>query len=634
MADNENESVLLNDYHNQNCFAYLKEISDTPRALLDMLFGKDEFTELKNLLTQEDYRYDPSISYANLYSRFLSILEENASTLNTYFEKDEDYKKWFNRIYANPNKILFETFELFKDKLAQRSLIDARPEEMVATALDAFAGSNTTHMFTPKDMGSYVGRLVALLSSNFKPMLTTSIPSTRNYNYTSQNPQYPQELRFGTQAQRHEDEVRVSPLFEEWLRVHQHEDKIKHVYFNLLGADRTDFEGKKETAMTEALTNLEQNHTNIAVITLPADKGLMEAKAYQDREQNISASSAFEEMKEIVLGTSKLPIKDFYVSDQIKLKLYAAGKEEEKVQELLVKSFKKMGIEPNQDTQLSTAQRQAVWFDFCKYEFPNFVLKKLQPSTWNASCKDAIDRGGVASSYLNLMRSFESPSPMSRDEFEQSLHAAAAVVKGRGLNHHYEMIWNAVDHYVDANFERLAEEPNKHWLIHWRNDNTPYSAAQSQDYLYKVINQNRELINKVPVQPDDNITKQLKENSIKVLMAVKEELFNRDDAAKPVSGKRLLLEVASKTTQLAYEPHDQNTRNQLNGALDELNKSSIFQPICKILVSFIDFLAKYFTAVKSMQGAFYSTLVRYANKREAINKIRGLSQDPQPPHPH
>ena len=628
MNDKYDKLESLHDYHNRNCFAYLKEISNTPTNLLSTLFNKDEFAELINLLNDENYLYNPDISYANLYSCFLLTLEENASDLKKYFEDIESYKKWFNLIYANPNDILFKTFELFKDKLAQRSLVDARPEKMVSTALDAFVDSKTTHMFTPKAMGSLIGRFIALCSSNFKPMITTSIPSIRNYNYTIQHPEYPQELRFGTQAQRHENEVRVSPLFNEWLRIHQNEDKIEHVYFNLLGADRTDFEGNKEKAMTQALADLEQQHDMIAVITLPADKGLMAAKDYQKNQNTIPAKNAFEEMIQIVLGTSTLPIKDFYVSDKIKSKLYEVGKEEDKVKELLEMSFKKMGVvPPYSDINLSKAQRQAIWFDFCKYVFPNFVLNTLQPRTWNASCKDAIDRGGVASSYLNLMRSFESPSPMSRDEFEQSLHAAAAVVKGRGLNHHYEIIWNAVNHYVDANFERLAGQPQQVWLIHWRNDNTPYSVAQSPDYLLKVVNQNLKLIELIPDQGNE-ITQQLKQKATDVIKTVKTELFHEDNAVKPVSGKRLFLEIVSKSTQLTYDPHDQNTRIRLNDALDELNQSSIFQPICKILVSFIDFLAKYFTAVHSMRGDFYSTLVRYADKRDAIEQIKQLSQDP------
>jgi hypothetical protein len=652
MAMGNQEAPTPQDYHNQNCFAYLKAIKITPETLLDALFkeyellidlfneneilsglfDKQQFVELRSILTNPDYKYNPDISYANLYSRFLTILEEKLSTqdpnLVSHFRHESDYKTWFDQIYANKNDVLSQTFELFKDKLSERSLVDPRPEQVVATALNAFVATDSAHLFTPQEMGSALGRFSALISANFKPMLTTSIPSVRNYNYTQQDQQNPQELRFGTQAQRHDDQVRVSPLFKEWLRIHQtnDEDKIDHVYFNLLGADRTDYEGKKEKEMTEALAHLEKDHPNLAMITLPADKGLMQSNAFEESTKAIRAQEAFQQMKAIVMGTSDLAIKDFYVSDRIKGKLYANGTEEDKVTQLLQDSFKKMGINPQQGENISKAQQQAVWFHFCKYQFPDFVLNTLKPNTWNASCKDAIDRGGVASSYLNLMRSFTSENPMSREEFEQSLHAAAAVVKGRGLNHHYEIIWNAINQYVDANFEQLGNTPAQRWLIHWRNDNTPYAVAQSHEYLKKVIEQNQQLIEQIEAPQKPQLS--LKQKSLEVINTVKSELFEDEGkgSAKPTSGKRLLLEVVSKTTQLALEPDVKNTREQLNHALETLNKQSIFKPICRLLTTFIDFLAKHFTSVREMRGNFYSTLVRHGDDRSAVKKLKEDTQ--------
>jgi hypothetical protein len=661
MAMGNQEAPTIQDYHNQNCFEYLKSIKATPKALLDALFGKrktlddlfnqdiflsglfdqQQFDELRNILTNPNYKYKPDISYANLYSRFLTILEDKLSTKNpnleSHFNPQQDYKTWFNQIYANKNNVLSQTFELFKDKLSERSLVGPRPEQVVATALNVFVATDTAHLFTPQEMGSALGRFSALISSNFKPMLTTSIPSVRDYTYTTkEGANYPQELRFGTQAQRHEDEVRVSPLFKEWLRIHQTDikDKIEHVYFNLLGADRTDYEGKKEKEMTDALANLEKEHSNLAIITLPADKGLMQSNAFEESKKNILADDAFKQMKEIVMGKSDLAIKDFYVSDRIKQKLYN-GNEDEIVDKLLRHTFFIMGINLGENQVISKAQQQSLWFDFCKYQFPDFVLNTLKPNTWNASCKDAIDRGGVASSYLNMMRSFTSENPMSREEFEQSLHAAAAVVKGRGLNHHYEIIWNAINHYVDANFEQLANTPAQRWLIHWRNDNTPYAIAQSHEYLKKVIEQNQKLIDKIVPQDDPLVAK-----SREIIDTVKPELFEDYDKglAKLTSGKRLLLEVVSKTTQLALEPAVKNTRDQLNHALETLNEQSIFKPICRLLTTFIDFLAKHFSSVREMRGNFYSTLVRHGDDRSAVKKLKEdtqqlIQEDPQANRP-
>src|SRR5690606_4438159 len=125
------------------------------------------------------------------------------------------------------------------------------------------------------------------------------------------------------------------------------------------------------------------------------------------------------------------------------------------------------GIDPDSDPdfQISPAQRQAVWFHFNKFELPNYIIQTLQPESINFSCKDAIDRGGVSSAYYNLVKSFETDHPLSREEFDQALHAAPAMVKGRGMNHHLKMIWNTVDAYVNANYQAIYEDPQKAWLI-------------------------------------------------------------------------------------------------------------------------------------------------------------------------
>ncbi|AHE66873.1 hypothetical protein Loa_01320 [Legionella oakridgensis ATCC 33761 = DSM 21215] len=88
--------------------------------------------------------------------------------------------------------------------------------------MKSYTTSETSHQYTPQREGGLWRRIRTTTSSTFKPMLTTSIPSTRDYQYTlllrEADKSYPQELRFGTQGQRHQDKPRVSPLFKEWLR--------------------------------------------------------------------------------------------------------------------------------------------------------------------------------------------------------------------------------------------------------------------------------------------------------------------------------------------------------------------------------------------------------------------------------
>jgi len=112
-----------------------------------------------------------------------------------------------------------------------------------------------------------------------------------------------------------------------------------------------------------------------------------------------------------------------------------------------------MGIKP--EDVLSSAQKQAVWLHFIKFELTNYILNKLQPNSYNFSCKDAIDRGTVSSLYYNLHQSFALNQPISRDEFERDLDIAAANVKGRGMNFHRRILWNAIDCYVNADNAKI-----------------------------------------------------------------------------------------------------------------------------------------------------------------------------------
>src|SRR4029078_3445836 len=102
----------------------------------------------------------------------------------------------------------------------------------------------------------------------------------------------------------------------------------------------------------------------------------------------------------------------------------------------------------------------------------------IKPKSFNFSCKDAIDRGALSSTYYNLIKSFTLNDPISKDEFELSLDAAAANVKGRGMNFHRKIIWNTINEYVNANYIELMKDNRKSWLIYWRDMNCPHSRVQ------------------------------------------------------------------------------------------------------------------------------------------------------------
>ena len=147
------------------------------------------------------------------------------------------------------------------------------------------------------------------------------------------------------------------------------------------------------------------------------------------------------------------------------------------LEDLIEKSFKFMGVSPIKKVSLS--KQQAVFFHFIKFEFTHFILDKLQPDSFNISCKDAIDRGGVASAYYNLIKSIKKGAPLSEEEFLRALHGAPTLVKGRGMNFHIKIIWNAIDHFIQAH-DRTSKKTGilptldiPTWLRTWRDDNAP-----------------------------------------------------------------------------------------------------------------------------------------------------------------
>ncbi len=516
---------------NINCFEYLQAIA---RELPTVA----EATELASPLQRvrqycgRHVAYDAKQDYGKLYTQFLLHMEENVVT----YQKQAWFPALIHAIYHNENHALERTHDMLTDVLATTSHTSSEVESKVTQRLGLAASWSAPS--APQFQGGPIGRVLSNISGDFKPQTTTSLACVRRYNFP--NDGAPTEYRMGTQAQRHNREVRVNPLFEAWLDVQkttrdtglgeklrrqneylqeleaanpQSEENIgkakqaiaateyamqqpyTHVYFNNLGLDRPGLRVPgllHEPDLSHALHDLENRHTNIAVITLPADKGLLDLKHVAHyRHATLSKRDVFAELLAIANGTSRREIKDFYVSAAVKAALYGVGTdgapyaenaEQNKLHELLEKSFATLGLDHT--THLTPAQQQAVWFHFCKYEFPQFVLTQLKPLSFNDSCKDGIDRGGVSSAYYNLIHSINLhlkakgegkehlPTTMTQAEFERALHAAPAMVKGRGMNHQREIIWNTIDCYVSAH-AHVLRDTDAAWLIAWRDNHCP-----------------------------------------------------------------------------------------------------------------------------------------------------------------
>jgi hypothetical protein len=352
---------------------------------------------------------------------------------------------------------------------------------------------------TPQNLGSLTQEIWTAISPNFKPQFTTGQPVVKEYQYKEHGyhgEQLPRELHFCTQGQFVNYNARVNPVFTEFLRIqkrHHAEKKITHVYFNHLPKERKPFldfwpfnlmPKSRESFLTNVLEKLSNDeHSNIAVITLPSDQGLMNKSLLAKRDCTIDKTAAFNEILAIAKGKSTAEIKDFHIPQHIKDEIYKDTTEDKELRRLLTLSFDKLGL--TDAKKISPADQQAVLFHYMKFELTNYVLEQINPSTFGMVCKFAIDRGGIGSAYYNLMKSIERGNPFSKAEFERALHAAPTLAKGRGMNHYSKVIWNVIDAYI-AGQDKAAkanhtEATIPNWLRTWH-----YQHAIKGSHAYHV----------------------------------------------------------------------------------------------------------------------------------------------------
>lgn len=581
MSGSFSSPVSSSKIHNRNCFSYLSKviISEHVATLLALPENiRRDFEKVK-------LGWDPCYPYGDAFTAFFSCIDDRIMATYAANPDDEALQAFIFSLYHNDNGVLIETFDAIKQLVLDYVPSNPKAIEEAITAHVKDIGPNVNkRSLTPAEVGSFLGRASALISSNFKPQYSTSLATIRRYQYNEQLPNgryrfgvqtgtRPEEYRLGTPGQRHRGEPRISQVFECWLAVQAKEalrrssiagtapPSITHIYFNNLGRDRSqknlpqNIAPKKEVQITNLLENLETRHTTVAVITLPADKGLMRQSDFNDTLSKYPAGVVREKFLAIAGQTSSRKIKDFFISPKVRKLLFKneAGQYSEQAErtilsELLTQSFAKMGMVEH--ALLSRADRQALWFHFIKFELTNYILRTLQPAGVNFTCKDGIDRGGVSSAYYNLMKSIEIGHPLSIDEFGQALHAAPTMVKGRGMNSNLHVLWNAIDVYVNAQGEAIDGQCS--WLRQWRDFNCPKSRVK--DLLSQRV---EECIRQLESIQWLSTTKTPEQEAIysaglRVLEKIKQQ--SHDD----VSRRRLLLEATVRTISVILSPSTDN----------------------------------------------------------------------------
>ncbi|MFC3909435.1 hypothetical protein ACFORL_10165 [Legionella dresdenensis] len=618
-----NRKITSEKLHNKNCWRFIHQLTipwvmaeqdsssekgnhiqvKPSDVILSRFQAKDPelCDELYRVLVDAEYHADHA--YADLYKRINEYVEENitlfipgtAKKPNEAVYKETIISQLTNQnsressehsilenfiasIYNNNNDILELAYDTLKEVIQEHRPVNQRLTNTISRAIADHGVRINKHSISPADAGSLSGRFRSLVSPNFKPQHTTSLPTIKNYRYKTQ--QKPIEYRIGTQGQRHNGEERVSPLFIAWLDIQRKNavpTKISHIYFNNLGLDREhhDIEGSKEKKLSTVLHRLEEKFSNLVVITLPADKGIMSEEHCFSTKKEIPFQNEFNRIINIAYqrNTSKFGANDFYISPRARKLLfcdenddYSPQVELEILQNLLNNSIARMGLS-NQNL-LSRADCQAIWVDFTKFALPDYIIRTLNPDGFNFSCKDAIDRAASSSIYYNLMKSIEADEPLTREEFERGLHAAAIVVKGRGMNHHINLVWNAINSYVNTNYDSIEKNPQLKWLITWRDFNCPPERVeellplriqQCSAQLQKIKNSNNKKAISKGLEVQTNMAQMLEYGE-----SIIEDL-NKQNKNK-VSGKCLLLEIVSMTPEVVTNPTNRNLNEYARAA--------------------------------------------------------------------
>jgi hypothetical protein len=544
-ADNPNSRINNSDeLHNQNCFAFLK--------ILKPVADKQQVPELTPLF---DFPtdYTKSFAYGNVYTAILERLEQILDNIESR-KSSIDIKKLdpiINAVYHNDNRIIEQTDWLI-NPISKETTPSNNPKHKITNTLKD--KGTDVNKITPQKADKFFN-VIASAYPNYKPQNQTNIPSLKHYDYlkTIKKHNVAVEYRFSTQAQRHDGTLRISPLFKRWLQIRAalatSQSGISHIYFNNLGLDRKlpDVAGFLEHKLSLTLHKLEEDPLlKIAVITLPAAKGLLNPGNYKKNHDALPSNAVYQELLRTAMGSGHPSgISDLLISPKIQKILFPYNEQKIVMQFLLKNCFQTMGIPVN--SFMSTAQKQAVWFHFCKFELPNYIIETLKPNGINFSCKDAIDRGAVSSAYYNLMKSIELKPNLSQEEFDRALHSAAANARGRGMNFHREIIWNALDAYVNNNYTKIYNNKSLFWLINWRDMNCPHERVASLIPIR--LKQTRAQIKALKNKPVEQLALKIMDNI--------EQQVN-------LSGKRVLLDIISKTADLLKNPSEAAKINYTN----------------------------------------------------------------------
>ncbi len=232
----------------------------------------------------------------------------------------------------------------------------------------------------------------------------------------------------------------VTPEFRCFLESrgkHEH-----HLYINR--QRRTGIEGGR----SHALENLQVHmglQGKMTVVTLPADGDFYnQSKSFsKDGELPVLQAHMVDVMADNQQG--------FFFPSGLRQRILGSGEDFKTfLSRCLKASAQELGI--SQDTVLDRKQRRAFIFHCLNKTLVENLIQTVNSTTYNHTCKDDIDRGGVANAYLFAVknRPHDAATAQEREAFARDMEAktnapAVEVKKRQVIEHRHEDLRNALE---------------------------------------------------------------------------------------------------------------------------------------------------------------------------------------------
>lgn len=470
------------DILNKACHGYLNQLAQIETSNIDpkRIRSRTERAKyqriFKILNKYKDLDYDENVDYKAVYQKLHEAAESLKYNVHNMRDRGKGeplktfHQAFFLKLFENDNKIHEEIYT---------QVIQAQPHDKPTSDLNRIKEDLKTRSKRPFTGLAHpehgLNRFFSgLLGIAYHPLKKNNVPyiSFDHENKGQKN------LRFGAQIN---GLGTVNKSFKQFLaakkaQAGQSEKRFHHLYINLQKRDMKEggkFERYFEKKRSLALEKLEQDEKlGVAVVTLPADSHFF----FQGFSHGAGISTSdkqtkLDDIRYSLTTAIQENTHDFYMSPEVK-KTVLGDPIQNEVAALFRQSAEEiLGRKYDPSEMVDPAVRQAIVFHFVKYHLTNKIIQAINPSTYNISCKDNIDRGGVHNLWYEMTSKINDGEQITQAEFERNLDASAILVKDRPVNDHRNVVWNAMYQQFINNPAKISE--SMPWIAEWLTKNIP-----------------------------------------------------------------------------------------------------------------------------------------------------------------